>query len=73
MVDVLLHLVPEQNRVITDRLSSYLMCPTEVAVENLKKEGITDGVFVSGDLMMDSLKETVKVVQESNSTVPLPF
>ncbi len=32
--------MPEEiNRVLTDRVSSWLFCPTETAVENLKKEG----------------------------------
>ena len=32
--------MPEEvNRVLTDRISSFLFCPTSIAVENLKKEG----------------------------------
>ena len=34
----------EQNRVTTDHLSTLLFCPTPVAVANLIREGITDGV-----------------------------
>jgi len=30
----------EQNRVLTDHLSTWLFCPTTTAVDNLKKEGI---------------------------------
>lgn len=38
--------MPEEiNRILTDRISDILCCPTETAVENLKKEG----VLVSGD------------------------
>ena len=33
----------EQNRVVTDHLSSLLLCPTDTAVDNLAREGITDG------------------------------
>ena len=32
----------EQNRIIADNLSSWLFCPTDQAVINLKKEGIVD-------------------------------
>lgn len=32
----------EQNRRLTDHLSSWLLCPTDVAVSNLAKEGIRD-------------------------------
>ena len=34
----------EQNRILTDRISTLLLCPTNVAVENLRKEGLTEGV-----------------------------
>ena len=44
----------EQNRILTDHLSKYLFCPTETAVENLKKEGIENGVFKTGDIMLDA-------------------
>lgn len=30
----------EQNRRLTDNLASWLFCPTQIAVDNLKKEGI---------------------------------
>lgn len=48
--------MPEEvNRVVTDHLASYLFCPTANAVGLLAKEGITEGVHLSGDLMLDSL------------------
>ena len=45
----------EQNRVLTDHISSVLICPTDVAVKNLNKEGITNNVFQAGDVMCDSV------------------
>lgn len=45
----------EQNRIVTDHLSSILFCPTSTAVANLEKEGITKGVHNVGDIMLDSL------------------
>ena len=65
----------EQNRRLTDHLSTWLFCPTETAIENLKKEGIVsaDGVPSSdnkvvcktGDIMYDASlyyrKKAVKV------------
>ncbi len=49
--------MPEEiNRVLTDHISSLLFCPTDTAVENLRKEGVTDGVFMTGDVMYDALK-----------------
>ncbi|APT76109.1 UDP-N-acetylglucosamine 2-epimerase [Marinitoga sp. 1137] len=49
--------MPEEiNRVLTDRISNYLFCPSELAVENLKKENITSGVYFVGDIMYDLYK-----------------
>jgi len=48
--------MPEEiNRVIADRLSQLLLCPSETAVTNLRNEGITEGVHLVGDVMHDSL------------------
>lgn len=48
--------MPEEvNRVLTDHISSLLFCSSEIGVWNLKKEGITDGVHICGDLMKDAL------------------
>ncbi len=44
----------EQNRVLTDHLSSLLFCPTQVAVDNLAAEGIREGVHRVGDVMFDA-------------------
>jgi len=49
--------MPEEiNRILTDRISRLLFCPTRTAVENLKKEGIIRGVILSGDLMLDAAR-----------------
>jgi UDP-N-acetylglucosamine 2-epimerase (non-hydrolysing) len=46
--------MPEEvNRVVTDRLSRLLFCPSGTAVENLAAEGITRGVELVGDVMVD--------------------
>ena len=48
--------MPEEiNRIITDHISHNHFCPTEEAVQNLKKEGIANGVFLTGDVMCDSV------------------
>lgn len=43
----------EQNRVLTDHVSTFLFCPTETAVNNLANESITEGVYNVGDIMLD--------------------
>lgn len=50
--------MPEEiNRVLTDRLSDLLFCPTKTAVGNLAAEGITGGVLQVGDVMVDALEQ----------------
>jgi len=47
--------MPEEiNRVVVDHLSSLLLCPTETAVKNLRKEGLVVGVSWVGDVMYDA-------------------
>jgi UDP-GlcNAc3NAcA epimerase len=49
--------MPEEvNRVLTDHVSSLLLCPSPIAVTNLLKEGIRKGVHIVGDVMYDVLK-----------------
>jgi UDP-GlcNAc3NAcA epimerase len=43
----------ETNRVVVDHLSRWLFAPTPTAVENLRAEGISEGVVLVGDLMQD--------------------
>lgn len=45
---------PEEiNRIVADQLSTLLFCPTQTAVDNLSREGITRGVHLVGDVMYD--------------------
>jgi UDP-GlcNAc3NAcA epimerase len=44
----------EYNRIATDRIASWLFCPTTTAVENLRREGISRGVYHTGDVMYDA-------------------
>jgi len=45
----------EQNRILTDHLSKILFCPTNTAVDNLKRENIKNNVFQVGDVMCDAV------------------
>ncbi|EJG06776.1 UDP-N-acetylglucosamine 2-epimerase [Methanofollis liminatans DSM 4140] len=59
--------MPEEiNRVLTDHISDLLLCPTETAVENLQREGITAGVHLTGDVMVDALLQHAGVARASS-------
>ena len=49
--------MPEEiNRILTDRISNILFCPTDTAIENLEKEGFENfncKIIKSGDVMQD--------------------
>ena len=50
--------MPEEiNRILTDRISDILCCPTDVAVENLRAEGFDafpSAIVKTGDVMLDA-------------------
>jgi UDP-GlcNAc3NAcA epimerase len=46
--------MPEEiNRIVSDHLSTLLFCPTKSSVRLLANEGITEGVYWTGDVMAD--------------------
>ncbi|HEY2283726.1 MAG TPA: UDP-N-acetylglucosamine 2-epimerase (non-hydrolyzing) [Solirubrobacteraceae bacterium] len=46
--------MPEElNRVLTDHLSTLLLCPSEAAAANLRSESIAGAIEVVGDVMVD--------------------
>ncbi len=46
--------MPEEiNRILTDRVSTQLFCPSQTAVANLEAEGVSEGVINTGDVMYD--------------------
>lgn len=54
----------EQNRILTDHISALLLCPTQTAVTNLQKEGITSGVINTGDIMYDAILRNINLSKE---------
>lgn len=61
--------MPEEvNRILTDHCSDILFCPTQNAVDNLRNEGITENVHLTGDVMVDSLLYN-REIAENKSTV----
>lgn len=58
--------MPEEvNRVLTDRLSKFLFTSSPECADNLKREGITEGIHFVGNTMIDSLLAFKKL---ANST-----
>jgi len=63
----------EQNRILTDRISTLLFCPTDTAVENLKDEGLTEGVYRTGDIMLDASLYYRQDVTKPEFDIPADF
>jgi len=59
--------MPEEiNRILTDHISDLLFCPTETAVENLAREGITRGVHLVGDVMYDAALQYLELAERKS-------
>jgi UDP-N-acetylglucosamine 2-epimerase (non-hydrolysing) len=60
--------MPEEiNRVLTDHCSDLLFCPSQTAVSNLKREGLTKGVYFTGDIMVDALLQNRDLANEKST------
>jgi UDP-GlcNAc3NAcA epimerase len=61
--------MPEEiNRVLVDHCSHILLCPTPTAVANLRREGLTANVFLTGDVMVDAQKDC-QIIAEKRSRI----
>ena len=69
--------IPEDiNRILTDRISDILICSTNTAIENLKKEGFDAfpcEIHKTGDLMADVFYSFSKNLNSSISLPTEPF
>ncbi len=60
--------MPEEiNRVLTDHVSDLLFCPAQKAVDNLKLEGVTSGVYIVGDVMYDAVLRHSKRAEKKST------
>jgi UDP-N-acetylglucosamine 2-epimerase len=60
--------MPEEiNRIVADRVASLLFAPTQNAVDTLAREGITDGVTMTGDIMYDALAQQAPIAAQKST------
>jgi UDP-GlcNAc3NAcA epimerase len=63
--------MPEEiNRVLTDHISTLLLCPSQTAVNHLCSEGITKGVLLVHDVMADAAKHARRIVEDDEGYLP---
>ena len=65
--------MPEEiNRILTDRISDLLLCPTGTAIDNLKMEGFENmpsKIVRSGDIMKDAVEFYSEISHEKSSII----
>jgi len=65
--------MPEEiNRILTDRISDLLFCPTDSAIENLQKEGfknLSAKMVKSGDIMKDAVEYYGKISEDKSTII----
>lgn len=69
--------MPEEvNRILTDRVSNILFCPTDAAVNNLKNEGFDSfgcTIVKSGDVMQDGARFYKNVATKPNFNIDADY
>ncbi|MDP8267163.1 MAG: UDP-N-acetylglucosamine 2-epimerase (non-hydrolyzing) [Candidatus Tenebribacter davisii] len=70
--------MPEEiNRILTDKISDILFCPTDTAVQNLQKEGIGKNslaqIVKCGDVMQDAAIFYSNMAQKPDLELPAKF
>lgn len=62
--------MPEEiNRIVADHVSEYLFVPTQTAVDILKKEGLAEKTFLTGDIMVDTMKNNLQIALNKSTIV----
>ena len=65
--------MPEEiNRILTDRISDWLFCPTTTAIENLEREGFdrfSCKVIKTGDIMEDAANYYASKAEEKSTII----
>jgi UDP-GlcNAc3NAcA epimerase len=62
--------MPEEiNRIVTDHVSRYLFAPTQTAVDNLNREGLAANSFFTGDIMVDTMKNSLAIALKKSTAI----
>ncbi len=51
----------EKNRLVADHCSDRLYAPTPIAIENLTRENLLSRSLLSGDVMVDAVRQNLKI------------
>ncbi len=62
--------MPEEiNRIATDHISKYLFAPTQTAIDILKTEGLQKAAYLTGDIMVDTMKNNIEVALKKSTAI----
>ncbi|MDQ6814533.1 MAG: UDP-N-acetylglucosamine 2-epimerase (non-hydrolyzing) [Bacteroidota bacterium] len=62
--------MPEEiNRIAADHLSQHLFAPTQTAADILKKEGMAENTFLTGDIMVDTMKNNIEIALKKPNVI----
>jgi UDP-GlcNAc3NAcA epimerase len=62
--------MPEEiNRIVADHVSKYLFVPTQTAVDILKKEGLEENCYLTGDIMVDTMKNNIEIALKKSGII----
>lgn len=60
--------MPEEiNRVVVDHVASVFFCVSRRAIDNLRREGVTKGVHLVGDVMHDALRTNLLLARRGDT------
>lgn len=57
----------EKNRIVADHISDLLFAPTRNAVKTLKKESVSGKIYLTGNTVVDAVKQHLSLIGEANN------